>query len=113
MTTTAATTTTAVATTTTSRARRRRAPTRTASTAGAGRGPPGVRRDVSGPTIVGIQGRTDRSRMGSTALRHPARLAGAPLLRLQSDERLTALALDGHEAAFAAIVDRYRGPLLR
>src|SRR3954469_5929850 len=51
--------------------------------------------------------------MGSTALRHPARLAGASLLRLQSDERLTALALDGHEAAFAAIVDRYRAPLVR
>jgi RNA polymerase sigma factor (sigma-70 family) len=34
-------------------------------------------------------------------------------MRLQSDERLGALAMDGHEAAFAAIVDRYRTPLLR
>ena len=51
--------------------------------------------------------------MGSRALRHPARLAGVSLLRLQSDERLAALAQDGHDAAFAAIVDRYRGPMLR
>jgi RNA polymerase sigma factor (sigma-70 family) len=34
-------------------------------------------------------------------------------MRLQSDERLAELAIDGHEAAFAAIVDRYRAPLLR
>ncbi|WP_324334491.1 sigma-70 family RNA polymerase sigma factor [Baekduia sp.] len=34
-------------------------------------------------------------------------------MRLQSDERLAELAIDGHEAAFAAIVDRYRTPLLR
>jgi RNA polymerase sigma factor (sigma-70 family) len=34
-------------------------------------------------------------------------------MRLQSDERLAELAMDGHEAAFAAIVDRYRTPLLR
>jgi RNA polymerase sigma factor (sigma-70 family) len=51
--------------------------------------------------------------MGNRALRHPARLAGVSLLRLQSDERLAALAQDGHDAAFAAIVDRYRGPMLR
>ncbi|MDX6684907.1 MAG: hypothetical protein QOF86_1035 [Baekduia sp.] len=51
--------------------------------------------------------------MGSQRLRHPARLAGASLLRLQSDERLAELAVDGHEAAFAAIVDRYRPQLLR
>jgi RNA polymerase sigma factor (sigma-70 family) len=34
-------------------------------------------------------------------------------MRLQSDERLAELAIDGHEAAFTAIVDRYRAPLLR
>jgi len=51
--------------------------------------------------------------MRADRLRHPARLAGASLMRLQSDERLAGLAVDGHEAAFAAIVDRYRGPLLR
>lgn len=51
--------------------------------------------------------------MKSAALRHPARLAGASLLRLQSDARLAELALAGHEAAFDAIVDRYRTPLLR
>jgi RNA polymerase sigma factor (sigma-70 family) len=46
-------------------------------------------------------------------LKHPARLAGASLLRLQDDQRLVALAREGHDPAFAAIVDRYRGPLER
>ena len=46
-------------------------------------------------------------------LRSPARLAGASLLRLQSDERLVTLARDGHEQAFAAIVERYQAPLER
>ena len=40
-------------------------------------------------------------------LKHPARLAGASLLRLQDDNRLVALAREGHDPAFAAIVDRY------
>src|SRR3954465_15765726 len=35
------------------------------------------------------------------------------LLRTQSDERLVALARDGHERAFEAIVERYRRPLFR
>src|SRR6201991_2398716 len=35
------------------------------------------------------------------------------LLRTQSDERLVALARVGHERAFEAIVERYRGALLR
>src|SRR5215203_4996668 len=35
------------------------------------------------------------------------------LLRTQSDERLVVLARNGHERAFEAIVERYRGPLLR
>jgi RNA polymerase sigma factor (sigma-70 family) len=35
------------------------------------------------------------------------------LLRTQSDERLVALAREGHEHAFEAIVERYRKPLLR
>ncbi|HEV7492586.1 sigma-70 family RNA polymerase sigma factor [Baekduia sp.] len=51
--------------------------------------------------------------MSPSPLRHPARLAGASLLRLQSDERLAELAAAGHEAAFDAIVDRYRTPLTR
>src|SRR5262245_58205092 len=34
------------------------------------------------------------------------------LLRTQSDERLVALAREGHERAFEAIVRRYRRPLL-
>jgi RNA polymerase sigma factor (sigma-70 family) len=51
--------------------------------------------------------------MRKTALRHPARLAGSSFLRLQSDERLAELAAAGHDAAFDAIVVRYRAPLLR
>jgi RNA polymerase sigma factor (sigma-70 family) len=35
------------------------------------------------------------------------------ILRTQSDERLVALAKDGHERAFEALVERYRRPLLR
>ena len=35
------------------------------------------------------------------------------LLRTQSDERLVVLARNGHERAFEAIVERYRGALLR
>jgi RNA polymerase sigma factor (sigma-70 family) len=37
---------------------------------------------------------------------------GLALLRTQSDERLVALAREGHERAFEAIVKRYRRPLL-
>src|ERR1700752_156732 len=37
----------------------------------------------------------------------------AVLLRTQSDERLVSLARAGHERAFEAIVERYRGALLR
>src|SRR3954453_15977393 len=36
-----------------------------------------------------------------------------PLLRTQSDRRLVAMAADGHDRAFEAIVERYRRPLLR
>jgi RNA polymerase sigma factor (sigma-70 family) len=46
-------------------------------------------------------------------LHEPLRLAGASLLRLQSDGRLVALARDGHDPAFTAIVDRYRAALVR
>jgi RNA polymerase sigma factor (sigma-70 family) len=46
-------------------------------------------------------------------LRQPARLAGSSLLRLQSDERLAALAADGHEGAFATLVQRHRAALVR
>ena len=35
------------------------------------------------------------------------------ILRTQSDDRLVALARDGHERAFEALVERYRKPLLR
>ena len=47
------------------------------------------------------------------ALIAPARLAGIPLLRAQSDERLVDLVRSGNDAAFEAIVARYRRPLLR
>jgi RNA polymerase sigma factor (sigma-70 family) len=42
-----------------------------------------------------------------------APLLSAPLLRTQSDHRLVALAADGHDRAFEAIVERYRRPLQR
>jgi RNA polymerase sigma factor (sigma-70 family) len=51
--------------------------------------------------------------MQTRGLRSPIRLAGASLLRLQSDARLVDLARDGHDPAFAAIVDRHRPALLR
>ena len=42
-----------------------------------------------------------------------ARLAGASLLQIQSDERLAELAATDNRAAFDAIVRRYRGALIR
>jgi RNA polymerase sigma factor (sigma-70 family) len=42
-----------------------------------------------------------------------APLLSTPLLRTQSDRRLSALAADGHDRAFEAIVERYRPPLQR
>jgi RNA polymerase sigma factor (sigma-70 family) len=42
-----------------------------------------------------------------------ARLGGAPLLRLQTDERLAALAAGGEERAFDLLARRYRGSLVR
>jgi RNA polymerase sigma factor (sigma-70 family) len=43
----------------------------------------------------------------------PARLAGQPILRTQSDQRLVDLVRAGVEPAFEAIVARYRRPLMR
>src|SRR3954451_19155085 len=51
--------------------------------------------------------------MSPQLLSGAARLARSSLLRAQSDERLVALVRDGHDPAFAALVDRYRGELLR
>src|SRR4051812_18098600 len=51
--------------------------------------------------------------MTPRSLLAPARLAGRPVLRSQSDERLGDLVRAGSEPAFEAIVARYRGPLLR
>ena len=42
-----------------------------------------------------------------------APLLSIPLLRTQSDRRLVALAAEGHDRAFEAIVERYRRPLQR
>jgi RNA polymerase sigma factor (sigma-70 family) len=42
-----------------------------------------------------------------------ARLGGTPLLRLQTDERLAALAAAGEERAFDLLARRYRGSLVR
>ena len=51
--------------------------------------------------------------MTPRALYAPARLAGTPLLRTQSDERLVDLVRVGNDGAFEAIVARYRRHLLR
>jgi RNA polymerase sigma factor (sigma-70 family) len=51
--------------------------------------------------------------MTPRALLAPGRLAGRPILRTQSDERLVDLVRAGSEPAFEAIVARYRRPLLR
>src|SRR3954469_17765389 len=51
--------------------------------------------------------------MTPKSLLAPARLAGRPVLRSQSDERLVDLVRAGSEPAFEAIVGRYRAPLLR
>jgi len=51
--------------------------------------------------------------MTPKSLLAPARLAGRPVLRSQSDERLVDLVRAGSEPAFEAIVTRHRGPLLR
>jgi RNA polymerase sigma factor (sigma-70 family) len=42
-----------------------------------------------------------------------APVLSTPLLRTQSDRRLVALAAEGHDRAFEAIVERYRRPLQR
>lgn len=46
-------------------------------------------------------------------LTKPARFVSTSLLRLQTDERLAELARDGHEAAYDALVTRYRAELVR
>ena len=51
--------------------------------------------------------------MTPRSLLEPARLAGTPLLRSQTDERLVDLTRAGNTRAFEAIVHRYRRPLLR
>src|SRR4051794_14526658 len=51
--------------------------------------------------------------MTPRSLLAPARLAGRPVLRSQTDERLVDLVRAGSEPAFEAIVARYRGQLLR
>jgi RNA polymerase sigma factor (sigma-70 family) len=51
--------------------------------------------------------------MTPRSLLAPARLAGQPVLRTQSDERLVDLVRAGSEPAFEAIVARYRRALLR
>src|ERR671914_326616 len=51
--------------------------------------------------------------MTPQALLAPARLAGQPILRSQTDERLVDLVRAGCDPAFEAIVARYRGSLLR
>jgi RNA polymerase sigma factor (sigma-70 family) len=51
--------------------------------------------------------------MTPRALFYPARLARRPVLSTQSDERLVDLVRAGSDPAFEAIVERYRGALMR
>src|SRR3712207_1112702 len=51
--------------------------------------------------------------MTPRVLIEPARLAGASVLRVQTDERLVDLVRAGNDRAFEAIVHRYRRPLVR
>jgi RNA polymerase sigma factor (sigma-70 family) len=51
--------------------------------------------------------------MTPQALLAPARLAGQPILRSQSDERLVDLVRAGYDPAFEAIVTRYRKAIVR
>jgi RNA polymerase sigma factor (sigma-70 family) len=57
--------------------------------------------------------RADNRVMTPRRLIAPARLAGTALLRQQSDARLVDLTRAGNDAAFEAIVHRYRAELLR
>jgi RNA polymerase sigma factor (sigma-70 family) len=54
-----------------------------------------------------------RSRMTPRHLLEPGRLAGAALLKAQSDARLVDMTRAGNDRAFEAIVDRYKGALVR
>jgi len=51
--------------------------------------------------------------MTPRSLLAPARLAGQPILRSQSDERLVDLVRAGHDSAFETVVSRYRRSLIR
>jgi RNA polymerase sigma factor (sigma-70 family) len=51
--------------------------------------------------------------MQPALLSEPLRLAGAPLLRLQSDQRLVRLVRAGSHPAFSEVVHRYRPALVR
>ena len=51
--------------------------------------------------------------MHPNLLFEPLRLAGAPILRLQSDERLVRLVRAGSHPAFTEVVHRYRPALVR
>src|SRR6202000_762309 len=53
-----------------------------------------------------------RGQVAATARTTSTRIS-IRLLAAQSDQRLVALARDGHERAFEALVQRYRRPLLR
>jgi RNA polymerase sigma factor (sigma-70 family) len=70
---------------------------------------------VSFARLVGYEGdpRADPRTLTPRALLAPARLAGQPILRTQTDERLVDLVRAGYEPAFEAVVARYRRPLMR
>src|SRR5262249_1186624 len=58
-----------------------------------------------GKLLVGAAALTPASRRGPLARR-------SPLLKLQGDEKLIAMARGGNAGAFETIVDRYQGRLL-
>ncbi len=76
----------------------------------AGPYPQGGGRDLSASAVLKGWG---SSVMTPRSLIAPARLARAPVLATQSDERLVDLVRAGHESAFETVVARYQAPLLR
>jgi RNA polymerase sigma factor (sigma-70 family) len=71
--------------------------------------------NVSFRRLTGYVGnpRADTRTLTPHALLAPARLAGQPILRTQTDERLVDLVRAGYEPAFEAVVARYRRALMR
>src|SRR5688572_29426360 len=72
-----------------------------------------MRRITSTPRTSRPPSNGSRPRSPGTSSAPLTGLAGPRVLAAETDERLVALARDGDERAFAAIVERYRAPLHR